>query len=117
MAGEWIPDGLFPMSPWYLNVLEHNFTVQFVHRMLGWGLCMLIPGFWRYTRGFDITPQQDFAITALMNIVIIQFLLGMLTLIWVVPVWLGVLHQVGAFVLLACWVYNYFLINNISEDT
>ena len=116
MAGLWIPGGLLPMSPWYLNVLEHNFTVQFIHRMLGWGLCMLILGFWRYTRGFDITPQQDFAITTLMNVVIIQFLLGMLTLIWGVPVWLGVLHQAGAFVLLVSWVYSYFLINNISED-
>ena len=117
MAGQWIPGRLLPMSPWYLNVLEHNFTVQFLHRMLGWGLCMLIPGFWRYTRGFDITPQQDFAITALMNVVIVQFLLGMLTLIWVVPVWLGVLHQAGAFVLLAAWVYSYFLITNIGNNT
>ncbi len=112
MAGQWIPGGLLPLSPWYMNVLEHNFTVQFIHRILGWGLCMLIPGFWRYTRGFDITPQQDFAITALMNVVIVQFLLGMLTLIWVVPVLLGVLHQAGAFVLLAVWVYNYFLFCN-----
>jgi len=117
MAGQWIPGGLLPMSPWYLNVLEHNFTVQFIHRMLGWGLCMLIPGFWRYTRGFDITSQQDFAITTLMYVVIFQFVLGMLTLIWVVPIWMGVLHQAGAVVLLAAWIYNYFLINNISEDT
>ena len=112
MAGQWIPGGLLPLSPWYLNLLEHNFTVQFIHRMLGWGLCMLIPGYWRYTRGFNLAPQQDFAITALMNVVIVQFLLGMLTLIWVVPVWLGVLHQAGAFVLLAVWVYNYFLFCN-----
>ena len=112
MAGQWIPSGLLPMSPWYLNLLEHNFTVQFIHRMLGWGLCMLIPGYWRYTRGFNLTPQQDFSTTALMNVVIVQFLLGMLTLIWVVPVWLGVLHQTGAFVLLAVWVYNYFLFCN-----
>ena len=86
-------------------------TVQFIHRMLGWGLCMLIPGFWRYTRGFDITPQQDFAITSLMNVLIVQFLLGILTLIWVVPVWLGVLHQAGAFVLLTAWIYSYFLLS------
>jgi cytochrome c oxidase assembly protein subunit 15 len=85
--------------------------------MLGWGLCMLIPGFWRYTRGFDITPQQDFAITALMNVVIVQFLLGMLTLIWVVPVWLGLLHQAGAFVLLTSWVLSYFLISNVAKNS
>jgi len=114
MAGQWIPGGLLPLSPWYINLLEHNFTVQFIHRMLGWGLCILIPGFWRYTRGFDLTPQQDFAITALMNVVIVQFLLGMFTLIWVVPVWLGILHQAGAFVLLGTWVYSYYLVSYIE---
>ena len=115
MQGQWVPDGLMQLSPWYVNFIEHNFTVQFIHRLLGWGLCMLIPGFWRYTRGFDLTLQQDFSITALMNIVIVQFLLGMLTLILVVPVWLGVLHQAGAFVLLAAWVYSYFIITNIEK--
>ena len=92
-------------------------TVQFIHRILGWGLCMLIPGFWRYTRGFTLTSQQDWAITVLMKIVIIQFLLGMFTLLWVVPIWLGVLHQVGAILLLAAWVYSYFLITNIENKT
>jgi len=117
MEGQWIPGGLFPLSPWWINLLEHNFTVQFIHRILGCWLCMLIPGFWRYSRGFDLTPQQDFAITAFMNIVILQFVLGILTLIWVVPVWLGVLHQAGAFVLLATWVYIYFLFNNLKPRT
>ena len=115
MAGQWIPGGLLPMSPWYLNLLEHNFTVQFIHRMLGWSLCMLIPGYWRYTRGFNLTPQQDFAITALMNVVIVQFLLGMLTLIWVVPVWLGGLHQAGAVILLMTAVYIRFLLNSVES--
>ena len=114
MAGQWIPDGLLLLYPWYVNLIEYNFTVQFIHRMLGWGLCMLIPGYWRYTRGFNLTPQQDFAITALMNIVIVQFLLGMLTLIWVVPVWLGVLHQAGAVILLMTAVYIRFLLNSVE---
>ena len=117
MAGQLIPSGLLPLSPWYMNLFEHNFTVQFIHRILGWGLCMLIPGYWRYTRGFDLTSQQDFAITALMHIVIVQFLLGILTLLWVVPIWMGVLHQAGAFVLLAAWVLSYFLISNVTENT
>ena len=117
MAGQWIPGGLLPLSPWWKNLLEHHMTVQFLHRMLGWGLCMLIPGFWRYTRGFNLTSQQDFAITALMNIVIVQFLLGMFTLLWVVPIWMGILHQIGAILLLVAWVYSYFLITNIENKT
>jgi cytochrome c oxidase assembly protein subunit 15 len=75
---------------------------------------MLIPGYWRYTRGFTLSPQQDFAITALMNIVILQFLLGMLTLIWVVPVWLGVAHQAGAVILVLSGVYCKFLLDNVE---
>ncbi|MDP7028196.1 MAG: COX15/CtaA family protein [Candidatus Marinimicrobia bacterium] len=114
MAGQWVPDGLLPLSPWYINFTEHNLTVQFIHRILGWFLCMLIPGYWRYTRGFTLSPQQDFAITALMNIVILQFLLGMLTLIWVVPVWLGVAHQAGAVILVLSGVYCKFLLDNVE---
>jgi cytochrome c oxidase assembly protein subunit 15 len=34
-----------------------------------------------------------------------QFLLGVFTLLYAVPVWLGVVHQVGAFLLLASVVY------------
>jgi cytochrome c oxidase assembly protein subunit 15 len=52
-----------------------------------------------------------------MNIVIVQFLLGILTLLWMVPIWLGILHQSGAFVLLAAWVLSYFLISNVAENT
>ena len=115
MAGQWVPGGLLPLIPWWKNLLEHNLTVQFIHRMLGWILSMLIPGFWRYTRGFKLTTQQDRSVTALLNIVIIQFLLGMFTLLWVVPVWLGILHQAGAFILLAGSVYTYFLISNVQE--
>ncbi len=111
MAGEWVPRGLLPLSPIWKNFVEHTFTVQFIHRLLGWVLTMLIPGFWRYCKGFQLTPQQVKAIDWLLWAILIQFGLGVLTLIMVVPVWLGVLHQAGAFVLLAAWVYSYFLIS------
>ena len=100
MAGKWVPSGLFPLSPWWKNFLEPQMTVQFIHRCLGWILCFLIPGFWRYTRGLMLTTQQNTAIILFLYIIIIQFFLGMLTLLWVVPIWLGVLHQAGAFLLL-----------------
>ena len=115
MAGQWVPMGLFPLSPWWSNFFEHQMTVQFIHRWLGWVLCFIIPGFWRYTRGLLLTPQQNTALTLFLYIVIIQFFLGILTLIWVVPVWLGVLHQSGAFLLLATAVYNYFLISHVQK--
>ena len=115
MAGQWIPDGLLPLTPWWKNLFEHQMTVQFIHRYIGWILCFLIPGFWRYTRGLMLNTHQDQAISWLLKIVIIQFLLGMLTLVWMVPVWLGVMHQAGAFMLLAAWVYTYFVVSYAEE--
>ena len=117
MAGQWIPEGLFPLSSWWKNLFDHQMTVQFIHRLLGWGLCLLIPGLWRYTRGLMLPSHLDKAVTLFVYIIIIQFILGILTLIWVVPIWLGVMHQVGAFLLVAVAVYNYFLISNVHQTT
>ena len=115
MAGEWIPGGLLPLSPWYLNLIEHNFTVQFIHRMLAWVLCMLIPGFWRFCKGFVLTSQQEKAMDWLLWAIFLQFGLGVLTLIMVVPVWLGVMHQAGAVLLFMTAVYNRFLLDNLES--
>ena len=117
MAGQWIPNQLFSVTPWYLNFIEDNFTVQFIHRILGWVLCMLIPGFWHYSKSFELTLQQNQAIIILVNVLIGQFLLGMLTLIWVVPIWLGILHQFGALILVIACTYTYFLINNTEKQS
>ena len=111
MAGQWLPSGLLPMSPWYINLVEHNLTVQFIHRILGWVLSMLIPGFWQYSQKFSLSDHHKKAIDLLLYALIIQFLLGISTLILVVPVWLGVMHQAGAVVLLATVVYNKFLLD------
>ena len=116
MAGEWVPSNrLLPLSPIWKNFLEHTFTVQFIHRLLGWVLTMLIPGFWRYCKGFQLTLQQVKAVDWLLWAILIQFGLGVLTLIMVVPVWLGVLHQAGAVILFLTAVYIRFLLNNLES--
>ena len=112
MAGQWITGGLLPLYPWWKNLFEHQMTVQFIHRLVGWILCMLIPGFWRYCKGFVLNEEQEKAIDWLLYAILIQFGLGVLTLIMVVPVWLGVLHQAGAFLLLAIAVRLHFLLSH-----
>ena len=37
---------------------------------------------------------------------LIQFLLGVFTILYQVPVWLGVAHQVGAFILLSSMIFT-----------
>jgi cytochrome c oxidase assembly protein subunit 15 len=106
MAGEWIPTGLLSMHPWWKNLLEHNLTVQFIHRCLGWLLVITIPLFWFYARRADLTRYQRWGINGLLGVVLVQFLLGVFTLLWVVPVGLGVLHQAGAVILFMTAVYT-----------
>jgi len=113
MGGYWIPRGLLPISPLWKNFFENHMTVQFIHRYLGWLLCMLIPAYWNYAKSFKLSTQQNIATNLLLYITIGQFFLGMFTLIMVVPIWLAVFHQLGAILLLSISVYNYFLINNI----
>jgi cytochrome c oxidase assembly protein subunit 15 len=79
--------------------------------MLGWILSMIIPAYWSYSHKFNLSYQHNRALDWLLYALIIQFLLGILTLIMVVPVWIGVMHQAGAVVLLALAVYNRYLVD------
>ncbi|WP_282043973.1 COX15/CtaA family protein [Winogradskyella flava] len=93
-------------SPTYLNFLEGKSGVQFVHRTLAYIVVILILSIWYKATRLDVTKWQVRGVNALLIMVVVQFLLGVLTLILAVPVWLGVLHQVGAFILLSAMIFT-----------
>lgn len=94
-------------SPTYLNFIEGKSGVQFVHRTLAYIVAIFMLAIWyKATRKNDLTVLQKRGINSLLIIVGFQFLLGVLTLLLAVPVWLGVLHQVGAFILLSSMVFT-----------
>jgi len=92
-------------SPVYKNFIEGKSGVQFVHRMLAYLVALIIIIIWNKTIKLEITNYQKKAINFLLVMVGVQFLLGVLTIIMQVPVWLGVAHQVGAFVLLSIMTF------------
>jgi cytochrome c oxidase assembly protein subunit 15 len=53
----------------------------------------------------DLLPTQRHGVNVLFVMLFVQFILGVLTLINSVPVVLGVLHQTGAFLLLASTIF------------
>jgi heme a synthase len=105
MDGDLIPSGLMSMNPWYLNFFESILTVQFDHRVLA--ILTLIGVFmmWLSTRNADLASGQVNAVNALFIMVLIQVALGISTLLLVVPVTLGALHQAGAVILLGFGVW------------
>ncbi|GAB5565102.1 MAG: COX15/CtaA family protein [Winogradskyella sp.] len=92
------------LNPVYLNFIEGKSGVQFVHRTLAYIVVAFVLAIWYKTSKLELTKWQAKGVNLLLIIVGFQFLLGVLTILLAVPVWLGVLHQVGAFFLLSAMV-------------
>lgn len=105
--GKFIHETVFiEQHPWYRNFIEGKSGVQFVHRMVAYAVVICVFIIWQKSRKLQLTNMQSKGIAVLLIMVGIQFLLGVFTLLLQVPVWLGVLHQVGAFVLLSAMIFT-----------
>jgi len=93
-------------SPTYLNFIEGKSGVQFIHRTLAYVVVILILTIWYNAKRLNLSSWQTKGINSLLIMVGIQFLLGVFTLLFAVPVWLGVFHQVGAFILLSAMTFT-----------
>ena len=106
MGEKWIADGVTAMQPWYLNFVEGLAGVQFIHRYLAYlvvGLILFL--FWK-AKKMQLSSSQKWGVNSLVIAVSVQFVLGVVTLLYAVPVSLGLLHQLGAFVLLGSVIYS-----------
>lgn len=92
-------------QPLLRNFIEGRSGVQFIHRYMAYLVVALIGLIWFRSRKMTLTLPQKRSINGLLVIVSAQFVLGVLTLVYVVPVWLGVAHQVFAFILLGNMVF------------
>ena len=99
MDGRLIPGGLFNLSPWWRNLFEDVTTVQFQHRLLAYLVVAL--ALWQAIAAARAAPRTALArrATAVGLLALSQAALGMLTLVLVVPIWAGLLHQAFAMLL------------------
>lgn len=108
MDGQLIPDGLWVMSPWYLNPFENATTVQFNHRMVAYAI--VVASLWQAA---SLVNADDGRLTpsafALAGGVLAQAALGIWTLLAHVPLNLGLAHQGVAAVVTGIAVWHLFL--------
>jgi cytochrome c oxidase assembly protein subunit 15 len=71
-------------------------------------VCIVLCVIWYKSTKLNLNTSQYRGVTFLIYGVTIRFILGVLTLLYHVPVVLGVLHQTGAFFLFATSVYLIF---------
>jgi cytochrome c oxidase assembly protein subunit 15 len=105
MAGALVPDGLLDLEPWWRNCLENVLTVQFQHRLGAYVVALYVLAmWWRTSRHAGDTTARG-AADLLLQALILQAGLGIVTLLYGVPVALGALHQAGALLLFAAALY------------
>jgi len=106
MDGTWLPGGLLDKSPIILNFFENILTVQFDHR-IGAYLIVLVVLYQAY-RVFGAGLQRRIITStiALITTMVAQVLLGIWTLLAVVPIDLAIAHQIGALCLFAVAIYH-----------
>jgi heme a synthase len=93
-------------NPVWRNFVEGKSGVQFVHRYLAYVVVAIIGVIWWKSKKMTLTSLQQKGLSMLLGLVLLQFVLGVFTLILQVPVILGVLHQVVAFLLLAAMTFT-----------
>jgi len=110
MDGEFIPQGLYSLTPWYLSAGEDHLTIQFNHRILAYVLLglSLIQALRTWNADNDKVSRSAVWLAVLM---IGQAMLGIWTLVSVdgtIPIGLGVAHQTLAAIVFATSVWHLF---------
>ena len=100
MDGRLVPQGYAALTPFPRNLVENVAAVQFDHRLLATATALLVAAL--VVTGLRLAPPglARAAVVALGAAVAAQYLLGVMTLLWVVPVGLAVAHQMTAVLVL-----------------
>lgn len=106
MDGGLLPEDFAALSPFWLNFLENHSMVQFGHRMLAYLTAIVAGLYWFRAQSGGLQARARTAAHLLGGMVALQILLGISTLLLVVPISLAVLHQGGAVVLFALAIWN-----------
>jgi Uncharacterized protein required for cytochrome oxidase assembly len=96
-----VPAGLLSMSPWWLNFFENHLTVQFVHRIGAYVLIAAVLWHFLIVRQWALYGSTVRSAALLVAAVLAQAVIGIVTLLLVVPIEMGLLHQGFAVVVLA----------------
>lgn len=100
MGGQVFPPDAFALKPLWRNFFEDPGLVQFVHRCTGYVLALFMLGVWmRARRSANPVTRGAFALAGF--VLFVQIFLGIMTVLYISPLPLAILHQLFA---VAVWV-------------
>lgn len=105
--GQLIHDSVFiEKNGLLMNLIEGKSGVQLVHRTLAYVVVGLILFLFIKARKYTLSIPQQNGIKYLLLLVVAQFAMGVFTLLFFVPLWLGLAHQITAFFLLTAMTFT-----------
>ncbi|MEO9211297.1 MAG: COX15/CtaA family protein [Ginsengibacter sp.] len=114
--GEWIPHLINELSPNWRNVLDNPITVQFIHRALAYTILIVVFIWFSKAKKIKFSPLLNKAKWLLVAFVLLQVLLGILTVITSpygnAIIWFGVAHQLVAILFLMTVILILYLIQS-----
>ncbi|TVQ66256.1 MAG: heme A synthase [Balneolaceae bacterium] len=106
----WFPPELWISEPLLINLVDNIVTVQWVHRVVGTLLAINVLAIWIRSYQLKTTITTKMWSLSLFAVVLIQYTIGVFTLIYHVPISLGVIHQAAAMILFGVLLgYLHFL--------
>lgn len=112
MGDAFVPREFLTQTPWWKDLLENPVTVQFLHRLCALTTGLFCGGLWLYQRKLSLSPALSLAFNAMAIGVLLQLSLGIMTLLFGVPLLLALLHQGMAFLVFGSFIYILFLLYN-----
>lgn len=100
MSGHFFPESGFIKSPLWVNFFSNHATVQWTHR---WLAMIVFAGILFLLILKDMKPYKK-SLWILLFFVFLQIILGILTIVFIVPVSLGVMHQAVACLIVLSFV-------------
>jgi len=113
MGDHWIAEAVWAFDPWWKNLVENRAGIQFIHRTLGFVLVFLAIYTFQKSRNAKLECIRQKYSDIISALIIIQFILGISTLLFRVPLWLGVFHQGTAFIVV---LFNILLLHTFNAN-
>lgn len=99
-----IPD-IFNGNSLLYTIFESHMGVQFIHRTLAYLVVAFVFFIWLKAKKNEVSENIKFTTNILLATVLLQFTLGVITILYAVPISMGVIHQLGAFLLFAVTLF------------
>ncbi|MFQ5982603.1 MAG: COX15/CtaA family protein [Woeseiaceae bacterium] len=113
MGEYWIPPDFMALEPAWRNFFDNMATVQFDHRVLAITTFLAVVVYWAKLRHEELPKRIRKGVNALLHTAALQVVLGITTLLMVVPIALAAAHQAVAMLL---FTVALFLCHGLREN-